>query len=249
MKPGSAKPVPGHHRCLYLSATDRKCRNWVLDPRAMFCPRHMQAQPSNPPAPLPQKPTPARKTLPAQQAAPRQKPALTENSLPTQKRALTNKIVPQPSTQPTPQRATEPAPSANAAPTGDYLDCGPGRPLPAIRAEFAAQVLKAVDVTPRTPTAMPPIPPKSNPADINPNAISPTAVDPAHINATGVNQSHTQVKSPIIPPAAKTTTEPTIQTTNEPVNQPTEKKRYQVRVHTNMHVTGSEPQWGWTTDP
>ena len=202
MKPGSAKPVR-HHRCLYLSATDRKCRNWVLDPRAMFCPRHMQAQPSNPPAPLPKKPTPTRKTLPAQQTAPRQKPALTENSLPTQRRALTNKIVPQPSTQPTPQRATDPAPSANAAPTGDYLDCGPGRPLPAIRAEFAAQVLKAVGVTSRTPTAMPPIPPKSNPADINPNAISPTAVDPAHINATGVNQSHTQVKSPIIPQLRK----------------------------------------------
>ena len=48
MKPASAKPAPGHHRCLYLSATGRKCRNWVLDPRAMFCPRHMQAQPNGP---------------------------------------------------------------------------------------------------------------------------------------------------------------------------------------------------------
>jgi hypothetical protein len=48
MKPVSAKPAPGHHRCLYLSATGRKCRNWVLDPRAMLCPRHMQAQPNGP---------------------------------------------------------------------------------------------------------------------------------------------------------------------------------------------------------
>jgi hypothetical protein len=48
MKPASAKPAPGHHRCLYLSATGRKCRSWVLDPRAMFCPRHMQAQPNGP---------------------------------------------------------------------------------------------------------------------------------------------------------------------------------------------------------
>jgi len=46
MKSASAKQVPGHHRCLYLSATGRKCRSWVLDPRAMFCPRHTQAQPN-----------------------------------------------------------------------------------------------------------------------------------------------------------------------------------------------------------
>jgi hypothetical protein len=212
--------------------------------------KSLPANPSKPPSPvLTQKPTATQKTLPAQQAAPTQKPTPTHNPLPTQGRALPNKIIPQPSAQPPPQPPVHSTPSANAAPTGDHLDCGPGRPLPATRAEFAAQVLKAVGVTPRTPTATPPIPPKSNPADINPNAISPTAIDPAHINATGVNQSHTQVKSPIIPPAAKTTTEPSIQTTNEPVNQPTEKKRYQVRVHTNMHVTGSEPQWGWTTDP
>jgi len=48
MKPASAKPAPGHHRCLCLSATGRKCRSWVLDSRAMFCPRHMQAQPNGP---------------------------------------------------------------------------------------------------------------------------------------------------------------------------------------------------------
>ena len=48
MKPASAKPAPGHHRCLYLSAKGRKCRNWIVDSRAMFCPRHMQAQPNGP---------------------------------------------------------------------------------------------------------------------------------------------------------------------------------------------------------
>jgi hypothetical protein len=48
MKPASAKATPGHHRCLYLSATGRKCRTWVLDPRAMFCHRHVEAQPHGP---------------------------------------------------------------------------------------------------------------------------------------------------------------------------------------------------------
>jgi hypothetical protein len=138
--------------------------------------KSLPANASKPPAPaLTQKLTATQKTLPAQQAAPTQKPTSTHNPLPTQGRALTNKIVPQPCTQPTPQPPVHSTPSANAAPTGDHLDCGPGRPLPATRAEFAAQVLKAVGVTPRTPTAMPPIPPKSNLADINPNAISPTA--------------------------------------------------------------------------
>lgn len=46
MKPAST--TPGHHRCLYLSATGRKCRNWALDPRAMLCHRHSEAQPNGP---------------------------------------------------------------------------------------------------------------------------------------------------------------------------------------------------------
>jgi hypothetical protein len=45
MKPAFTKPTPGHHRCLYLSATGRQCRSWALDPRAMFCHRHFEAQP------------------------------------------------------------------------------------------------------------------------------------------------------------------------------------------------------------
>jgi len=48
MKPASVKPALGHHRCLYLSATGRKCRSWVLDPRAMLCHRHFEAQPHGP---------------------------------------------------------------------------------------------------------------------------------------------------------------------------------------------------------
>jgi hypothetical protein len=48
MKPASTKQTPGHHRCLYLSATGRQCRNWALDDRAMFCHRHFEAQPHGP---------------------------------------------------------------------------------------------------------------------------------------------------------------------------------------------------------
>ena len=48
MKPASAKPAPGHHRCFYRSAAGRQCRSWVIDPRGMFCPRHCAAKPNGP---------------------------------------------------------------------------------------------------------------------------------------------------------------------------------------------------------
>ena len=48
MKPPSAKPAPGHHRCFYRSAAGRQCRSWVIDPRGMFCPRHCAAKPNGP---------------------------------------------------------------------------------------------------------------------------------------------------------------------------------------------------------
>src|ERR1700688_559189 len=258
MKPASAKPAPGHHRCLYLSAKGRKCRNWVLDSRAMFCPSHMQAQPNGPddfslhllhracnfqnaegiqdslrqlytllasdaisprraavlgyltslllrtlpvvyndplplagtlmsaaqlaerdkakslpasatkpPEPVPsKKPAPTQVPMPAQKPAPTQKPALTQNPCPTQGQAFTNKIVAQSSAQPTPQPLVHSSSSANAAPTGDYLDCGSGRPLPATRAEFAAQVLKSIASNPPIPT--PQFSTKPNPPSINP---------------------------------------------------------------------------------
>jgi hypothetical protein len=48
MKPASKKSVPGHHRCHHLSDAGRQCRNWVLDPREMFCHRHLVARPNGP---------------------------------------------------------------------------------------------------------------------------------------------------------------------------------------------------------
>jgi hypothetical protein len=313
MKPAPAKPAPGHHRCLYLSATGRKCRNWVLDPRAMFCPRHMQAQPNGPddfslhllhracnfqnaegihdslrqlytllasgaisprratvlgyltslllrtlpavyndPLPLagtlmsaaqlaerdkakslstsaskPSAPVPSKKPAPTQKTLPAQQPA------PTLGRALTNKIVAQSSAQPTAEALVHSTPSANAAPTGDYLDCGPGRPLPATRAEFAAQVLKSV-----APTSPPPTPATSNlstsTAQIStkPNALA--------IAPTATNLPVEQLKS-LEPAPGKAPP--------EPANPPPFKKPYQVRLHINMPITGSPPPWGWTTDP
>jgi hypothetical protein len=317
MKPTSAKPAPGHHRCLYLSATGRKCRNWVLDSRAMFCPRHMQAQPNGPddfslhllhracnfqnaegihdslrqlytllasdaisprraavlgyltslllrtlpavyndPLPLagtlmsaaqlaerdkakslptrasqPASPAPSKKPAPTQVPMPAQQVAPTDT--PTPGRALTNKIVPQSSAQPTAQAPVHSTPSANAAPTGDYLDCGPGRPLPATRAEFAAQVLKSVVSTPPPPT-----PATSNLSTPTPQ-IS-TKPNPPAIAATATNPPAEQLKS-LEPAPGKAPP--------EPANPPPFKKPYQVRLHINMPITGSPPPWGWTTDP
>jgi hypothetical protein len=168
-----------------------------------------------------QGPTP-QKAPPAQQAASKLAPVPPQLLATSDKAVLPNKAVVHPFAEPKPQPPVHPAPSADDASADDYLRCGPGRsPLPATRAEFAAQVLKAVGVTPRTPTASPPIPPKPNPPAAK-QAINQTATDPATA---------------------------TIQTPKEPVNQRLEKKKYQVRLHPVMPVTGSEPQWGWTTDP
>lgn len=137
--------------------------------------KSLPAPPSHPPTPVL-----TRKTLPAQQASPEQTPALTQKSLPTQGRALTNEIAPQPSPQPTSQLPIDPAPPTNAASTGDDLPIGPGRPVPATRAEFAAQVLKSVASNPSIPTPListkpnPSTSRKSNPAAVCPTTIAPT---------------------------------------------------------------------------
>jgi len=234
MKPASTKQTPGHHRCLYLSATGRKCRSWALDARAMFCHRHSEAQPHGPddfafhllnhacnfqnahgihdsirslytplaagaisprraavlgyltslllrtlPAvyndPLPEavlpcpppswrnegKPNPARLRRPrpphlvspqrpvlANKAELALKPAPAQGLIPTQKSA------PRPPATPTPQSQPPAvsAPPTTTASTPEHLGNGPGRPMPATRAEFAAQVLKYLTSTPSTTT-------------------------------------------------------------------------------------------------
>jgi hypothetical protein len=338
MKPASAKPVPGHHRCFHHSAAGRQCRSWVIDPRGMFCRRHCAAQPNGPedfalqllqrscnfqnaqgihdsvqslytllaadaisprraavlgylasllirtlpaihndpypqagtpmsatqlaerekakvqvaspsksPAPaLTQKSTPAQKTLPAQQSTPGVNPGSAHKPVSADKAALPNKIVAQRSAQPSLRPPVHPAPQTSVAATGDDLPRGPGRPMPATRAEFAAQVLKSIATTPLTPNPTPTISAKPNPPAMNPSVINPTVINPSSIN-----QSRTPLRSPAVPPPANTTTEPASATPSELINQPAEKERYryQIRLHENMHVTGSEPQWGWTTDP
>jgi hypothetical protein len=329
MKPASAKPAPGHHRCLYLSTTGRQCRNWVLDPRGMCCPRHSVAQPHGPDdysfhllnracnfenaagihesirrlysllaadaisprraavlgyltslllrtlpavykdppsaaqlserekakslAASASKPTPAltQKPTPTQQSAP------TKESVPTQNPAFTDKIAPQRSAQPAPQPPARPmpqlladpapplatvaaaAPPTIAASTPDHLGKGIG-PMPATRAEFAAQVLKRLASTPPTPAA---------PISAKPN--------PTALTSTAINQTDQELRSSAEPPPSKPTSKMTGETASqtisqspsELVNQPTDKKSYQVRLHTNMPITGSEPRWGWTTNP
>src|ERR1700722_1030426 len=48
MKPASKKSAYGHHRCHHLSDAGRQCLNWVVDPREMFCHRHLLARPNGP---------------------------------------------------------------------------------------------------------------------------------------------------------------------------------------------------------
>ena len=194
--------------------------------------KSLSTRASQPAAPAPsKKPAPTQKTLPAQQPAPTQKPTPTHT--PTPGRALTNKIVAQSSAQPTAEALVHSTPSANAAPTGDYLDCGPGRPLPATRAEFAAQVLKSVTSTPPAPVPL--------------NSAQPIP--------TAIISAEKELIAPLKPPPGASTSKATEENISElssaPVNQSTNKKSYQVRLPTNINwpITGSPPPWGWTTDP
>jgi len=321
MKPASVKPAPGHHRCLYLSATGRKCRTWVLDPRAMLCHRHFEAQPHGPddfafqllnrscnfenadgihdsvrrlytllaaglisprraavlgyltrmllrtlpavyndpfpeagapmsaaqlserekakslppPASPPPATAPPQKRKLAKKAAPAPNSVPAHRPVPTQQPAPVPKIAPQPSVTATPQShpPADPAPPTATASTSEHLGIGPGRPMPATRAEFAAQVLKSLASTPSTTT-------KPNPPTITPPVISPT---------------EKELSSPLKPPPDTSTSQAGNEGVNAPssapVTQSTNKKSYQVRLHTNINwpITGSPPPWGWTTDP
>jgi len=75
----------------------------------------------------------------------------THTRMPAPARALTNEIAQRSSAQPMSLPPVHSTPPANAASTADYLNCGPGRPLPATRAEFAAQVLKSIASSPPIP--------------------------------------------------------------------------------------------------
>jgi len=160
------------------------------------------------PASQPAAPVPSKKPTPAQQPASTRKP--TPNHAPTPGRALTNKIVAQSSAQPTPNPPVQSTPSGNAASTGDYLDCGPGRTLPATRAEFAAQALKSMFSSPP-----PPIPATSNVSTSTPQ-IS-TKPNPPTIAPTTTNPPVEQLKSPLEPAPGKPP--------DEPANQPPSKKK------------------------
>lgn len=316
MKPASA--TPGHHRCLYLSATGRKCRNWAPDPRAMLCHRHSEAQPhgpddfafqllnhacnfqnahgnhdsirrlytllaagvisprraavlgyltslmlrtlpavyndplpeagtamsaaqlaerekakfltpltSPPAAPAPHKCIPARKAALAPKPAPAPKSVSAQRSVPAQQSAPQPPITPPPQSHP----PADPAPPTTAASTPEHLSIGPGRPRPATRAEFAAQVLKSLASTPSAT-------PKPNLSTITPTVISPTETEP---------------DSPLKPAPSTSTSKASNESIREPssasINESANKKSYQVRLHTNMPITGSPPPWGWATDP
>jgi len=108
---------------------------------------HSASQPAAPV--LSEKSAPTQKTMPTQQSAPAQKP--THTRMPAPARALTNEIAQRSSAQPMSLPPVHSTPPANAASTADYLNCGPGRPLPATRAEFAAQVLKSIASSPPIP--------------------------------------------------------------------------------------------------
>jgi hypothetical protein len=156
-----------------------------------------------------------------QKPKPSQKPVLGENPI------LPQQVFPQPATQPTPHPQTDLAPSTTApsilatAATPNKIYKG-SSPLPATRAEFAAQVLKSLAPTPSIPTAL--------------NSTKP--------NPTATHQTQEQLKSLIERPPTTPINDTTNEAPSEPLNQPTNKKSYQVRLHTNMPVTGSPTPMG-----
>jgi hypothetical protein len=162
------------------------------------------------------------------------KDALAKKSVSPRRPVPTQKSAPQPSATPTLQShpPVDPAPPTSTASTPEHLGNGPGRPMPATRAEFAAQVLKSLASTPSTTT--------------KPNLST---------TSTVISPTEKETSSPLKPPQGTSTIkapdESISQPTSAPVNQSINKKSYQARLHTNINwpVTGSPPPWGWTTDP
>jgi hypothetical protein len=118
--------------------------------------------------------------------------------------------------------------------------------MPATRAEFAAQVLKSIAATPRTP--------KPNSTNLAETESIRHERD-CHQSQWHQPQRH-QPKSRAIKITGSAPVNRNDNRTRERNSKRTRKSartkgkyRYQVRLHENMHVTGSEPQWGWTTDP
>jgi hypothetical protein len=197
--------------------------------------------------PAPEAPAPALTQKPALAQNPvlLQNPVVAPKPVPPQKPIVHQTPVPQPSAQPSSQRPSDsPSPTITVAPavppavhasTSDHLPKGTG-PMPATRAEFAAKVLKSLTSAPPPPTP----PPSTKP--------NPTTKIPPDINPPDKQLGSPVAPSPIQPPS-KTTSETISQPQSQPTNQPPNKKSYQVRFPTNLHVTGSAPPWGWTTDP
>jgi hypothetical protein len=136
------------------------------------CRSAIQSTGPQPPAPVL---TENRTPVLTQKPKPSQKPVLAENPI------LPQQVFPQPATQPTPHPQTDPAPSTTApsipatAATPNKIHKG-SSPLPATRAEFAAQILKSLAPTPSIPTAL-------NSTKPNPTATHQTQEQLSHLSS------------------------------------------------------------------
>jgi hypothetical protein len=145
-------------------AEREKARSLVVPPSQSTGPQ--------PPAPVL---TENRTPVLTQKPKPSQKPVLAENPI------LPQQVFPQPATQPTPHPQTDPAPSTTApsipatAATPNKIHKG-SSPLPATRAEFAAQILKSLAPTPSIPTAL-------NSTKPNPTATHQTQEQLSHLSS------------------------------------------------------------------
>jgi hypothetical protein len=184
---------------------------------------------------LPPPASPPAATAPLQKRKLVKKATPTPNSVPAQRPVHSQKSAPQPSATSSPQfhPPADPAPPTTTASSPEHLGNDPGRPMPATRVEFAAQVLKSLASSPSTTTKP------------NPSAISPTVIIPNEKVLTS------PLKLPLATSTSKATDERVSEPSSAPVNQSTNKKSYQARLQTNINwpITGSPPPWGWTSDP
>jgi hypothetical protein len=248
MKPALTKSVRGHHRCHHLSDAGRQCRNWVPDPREMFCHRHLLARPNGSDDfafQLLNRSCNFQNAQGIHDSLQRLYTLLAADLISPRRAAVLGyltslllRTLPAQYNDPCPQAGT-PMSAAQLAERAKPKSLAPPAPEPAAptsNKKLALTDKPVISDKPVPQLAAQPLPqPTAHPSPTTAFALTPP---PPPTPATS--------NPPIAAPTQTSTEIPP-----EPANPPPGKKRYQARVPTtvNWPITGSPPPWGWTTDP
>ncbi len=244
MKPASNKSVPGHHRCHHLSNAGRQCRNWVPDPREMFCHRHLVSHPNGPDDfafQLLNRSCNFQNAQGIHDSLQRLYTLLAADLISPRRAAVLGyltslllRTLPAQYNDPCPHAGTPKSAAQMAEQTKPKSVAPPALEAPALTSTKKPALTDKPVITAKPVPQLP--------------AAQPLPQSPAHSSPTAT----VALTPPPPPPPTPATSNPPIAALEQtPTEPPPTKKSYQVRVPTtvNWPITGSPPPWGWTTDP